>query len=233
MASTGGGRKGWPLPPPPLKEGVDRRAFRQAKDWTLRHQQKLVEEQCSYQIYHQDQGLRSSVLQQRCQNYSEELKTVIRTSPLKWNVLPRSIDNVQLLSNVVEECEEEKKEGLERELDGDDRVFPTQNLSISKTNVSYHSTKCDRKNPNHTETKEEHSFDTPGSVVQQSSPDPKVIISLTGNEEILNVEVAEDASIERSDAWFWCCKAYVAAPGDNVCPLAKHAVVDDVDVEGK
>lgn len=207
MAWAGGGRKGWPLPPPPLKEGVDRRAFRQAKDWTIRHHQRLVEEQRNYQIYHHDQELSSSAVNQRCQDYSEELKTVIRTSPLKWNVLPRSIDNVQLLGSVTEECEEDKKVGLEGELDEDDKGILTHNISFSK---NYFPT-CDRN---------------------IKTPLPNVVISLTGNEEILNVEVTEDASAKRNCSRIWCCNAFSATAIEE-CRLTKHEVVEDVDVEGK
>lgn len=209
MAWTGGGRKGWPLPPPPLKEGVDRRAFRQAKDWTIRHHQRLVEQQCSYQIYHQDQELGSSLVNQRCQDYSEELKTVIRTSPLKWNVLPRRIDNVQLLGNVAEECEEEKKVALEGELDGDDKGIIAHNLSLNKK-YDYHFRDRNIK-----------------------TPQPNVVISHTENEEILSIEVTEEGSTERSGSSIWCCNAFSATTGDQGCRLTKQEIADDVDVEGK
>lgn len=71
------GLPGWPLPPPPLIEGVDRRTHRQAKNWNAKRQQSLEAQH----------GVRERFLSpQRQEAYSAELTTVLRTSPLrKWS----------------------------------------------------------------------------------------------------------------------------------------------------
>lgn len=72
------GLPGWPLPPPPLIEGVDRRTHRQAKNWNAKHQEDLEA---------QHGGRERFLSPQRQEAYSAELTTVLRTSPLrKWSL---------------------------------------------------------------------------------------------------------------------------------------------------
>ena len=71
------GLPGWPLPPPPLIEGVDRRTHRQAKTWNDEHHHGLDTLPQRHERY---------LSPQRHEAFSPELTTVLRTSPLrKWS----------------------------------------------------------------------------------------------------------------------------------------------------
>ncbi|KAK4302622.1 hypothetical protein Pmani_025293 [Petrolisthes manimaculis] len=124
------GLPGWPLPPPPLIEGVDRQVHRKARNWTKSLESpESPESPESLPNVSGVQGHDSHLLPvlRQQESYSPALTTVIRTSPLrKWSQ-----------ENLLEQHDgSSSDEDLERQQDGD-QPPTTQQQSGRQSKVSF------------------------------------------------------------------------------------------------
>lgn len=105
------GLPGWPLPPPPLIEGVDRQVHRKARNWTKALESPTSPESPPSVSGEQGHDTHLLPVPHQQKNYSPELTTVIRTSPLrKWSQ-----------ENLLEQHDESSSdEDQERRQDGDE-----------------------------------------------------------------------------------------------------------------
>lgn len=111
------GLPGWPLPPPPLIEGVDRQVHRQARNWTKSIESPTSPESPPSVSGEQGHDTHLLPVPHQSKNYSPELTTVIRTSPLrKWSQ-----------ENLLEQHDESSSdEDQARQQDGDEPASTPQ-----------------------------------------------------------------------------------------------------------
>lgn len=249
------GLTGWPLPPPPLIEGVDRRAHRQARNWNTRFQQLLQEQQSNYQVYHQDQERLHLPAGQQEGCYSPELKTVLRTSPLrKWSQETFARNNNEVLTHVQEEHTHgklEPEDGLEEQTQiGQGTTSGEQETGISETcgllqNLEkYKEDESCRLGPDALHQKESTQVNIElddGEVTRsvesvdlsddrQGSPQDDVLVSLCMDEDVLSLGIENEEGNERKTEWRRDSEQYFE---DDVFDLTGVDIVEDVDVEGK
>lgn len=116
------GLPGWPLPPPPLIEGIDRQVHRKARNWTKALDSPTSPESPPSVSGEQGHGAHLLQLPLQSKDYSPELTTVIRTSPLrKWSQ-----------ENLLEQHDESSSSSDEdqaRHQDGDQPVSTPQSGS--------------------------------------------------------------------------------------------------------
>lgn len=248
MAGFGfsGGFKGWPLPPPPLKEGVDTRAFRQAKNWNERF---LEQQQENYQIYHQDHEayLRPRNLE-ACDHevYSQELRTVLRTSPLKhYKHVQDEFESGRASSLDDDEDENSSKDGEEpggaihvddKELedaikrDLKSRRTVGDGISRSSSSADVYYSGCQLRQGELIAQDLQRSVDhLTDSVKKQRAIREDLYDSLLNDEEVFTLEVEEghDGSTVKTN---WNVNHRCNWDGE-FRSLKDAEVVDDVDVE--
>lgn len=126
------GLPGWPLPPPPLIEGIDRQVHRKARNWTKALESPTSTSPESPPSVSGEQGHDTHLLPvpHQSKNYSPELTTVIRTSPLrKWSQ-----------ENLLEQHDESSSsdEDQARQQDGDESASTPQSAGRpSRPKVSF------------------------------------------------------------------------------------------------
>lgn len=239
------GSTGWPLPPPPLVEGVDRRAHRQAKNWNARFQQQCEEQPFQYQIYHQDEEHFPLFAGQQDPGYSRELKTFLKTSPLrKWSQEIFQRENEETTSHGLEDGRAVGQLELEDDLDEPShsaRKTPNGEQDaaccVSITLAVDDGRSAVAPGVLFLEEQAQEGAGVDGNILEQAVESPQlseqtslqqsIFVSLDEGEEVLIVEV-EEGDNEKTE-WRRDPRQYL----DKAFNPSEVSIVDDLDVEGK